>query len=47
MVPHLIDGGLAILQYVDDTIFLVEDGSSTARNLKFVLCLFEQLSGLK
>lgn len=44
---HLVDGGLAILQYVDDTIFCVQDDVESAKNLKFILCLFEQVSGLK
>lgn len=41
------DNKVAILQYADDTIFLIPDNLSFARNLKFILCLFEQLSGLK
>lgn len=35
------------LQYKDDTIFLIQDDIESASNLKFNLCLFEQLSGLK
>jgi hypothetical protein len=35
------------LQYADDTIFLLQDDLEGARNLKFILCLFEQMSGLK
>jgi hypothetical protein len=35
------------LQYADDTIFLLDEGLENARNLKFMLCLFEQMSGLK
>lgn len=38
---------VAILQYADDTIFLLPDNQNYARNLKFILSLFEQLSGLK
>lgn len=38
---------IAILQYADDTIFLLLDNLEYDRNLKFILCLFEQLSGLK
>lgn len=38
--------GTAILQYADDTIFLLQDDVESAKNLKFILCLFEQLSGL-
>lgn len=47
LVPNLVEGGLAILQYVDDTIFLLQDNLENARNLKFILCLFGQISGLK
>lgn len=47
ITPHLWEGGIAILQYADDTVFLLEEGDENARNLKFILCLFEQLSGLK
>jgi hypothetical protein len=35
------------LQYADDTIFLFQDDLEQARNLKFLLCLFEEMSGLK
>lgn len=38
---------ISILQYADDTIFLLPDNLEYARNLKFILCLFEQLSDLK
>jgi hypothetical protein len=47
LVPHIIESGCACLQYVDDTIFLLQDNPMYARNLKFVLVLFEQMSGLK
>jgi hypothetical protein len=47
LVPHLVDGGVSILQYADDTILLLEDKLTNARNVKFILCLFEQISGLK
>ena len=47
LVPHLHTHGVAILQYADDTIFMLEEGLENARNLKFILCLFEQMSGLK
>ena len=40
-------GGLSILQYADDTIIFMEHDLAKARNMKLVLCLFEQLSGLK
>jgi hypothetical protein len=43
VIPHLVDGGLFILQYADDTIFMEYD-LEKSRNLKLIL---EQLSGLK
>lgn len=46
LIPHLIDKGVAILQYADDSTILQDDPDS-ARNLKLLLYLFEQMSGLK
>ena len=46
-VPHLVDGGLSILQYADDTILFMEHDLDKARNLKLLLSAFEQMSGLK
>lgn len=42
-----MDGGVSILQYTDDTILFMEHVLAKARNMKLILCLFEQLSGLK
>jgi hypothetical protein len=47
VIPHLVDGGLSILQYADDTILFVEHDLEKARNLKLISAAFEQLSGLK
>ena len=47
LVPHLVDGGVYILQYADDTILFMDHDIAKARNMKLILCLFEQLSGLK
>jgi hypothetical protein len=47
LVPHLVEDGLSILQYADDTILFLEDDLERAKNLKMVLCAFEKLSGLK
>ena len=47
VVPHLVDGGLSILQYADDTILFMDQNIEKAMNTKLVLCAFEQLSGLK
>lgn len=45
--PHLVDGGLSILQYADDTILFLENDQEQAKNLKLVICIFEKLSDLK
>jgi hypothetical protein len=47
VVPHLINDGLSILQYADDTIIFIDHNPEQAKNLKLLLCAFEQLSGLK
>ena len=47
VVPHLVDEGLSILQYADDTILFMEHDLDKAVNLKLKLSAFEQLSGLK
>lgn len=43
----MVEGGVSILQYADDTIIFIEHDIAKARNMKLVLCLFEYLSGLK
>ena len=35
-----------MLQYADDTIFLLQDDEESAMNLKFTLTAFEQMFGL-
>jgi hypothetical protein len=47
LLPHLIDGGISILQYADDTILFMEHDIAKAINMKLILSFFEQLSGLK
>jgi hypothetical protein len=42
-----VDHGLSILQYADDTIIFLENDQQRAKNMKLLLCAFEQLSGLK
>lgn len=44
MAPYVYEKGCAILQYAVDTLFLLEDGEISARNLKVVL---RQLFGLE
>jgi hypothetical protein len=45
--PHLVDEGLSVLPYADDTIIFMDNDLERAKNMKFLLCAFEQLSGLK
>ena len=47
LLQNLVDDGLSILQYADDTVLFLEDDLEEARNLKLVLVAFEKLSGLK
>ena len=47
IVPHLLEDGLSILQYADDTIIFMDHDIEQAKNMKLLLCTFEQLSGLK
>ena len=47
VVPHLVEEGLSILQYAYDTIIFLDHDSDKAKNIKLLLCNFEQLSSLK
>ena len=47
LIPHLVESGISILQYADDTILFMEHDLAKAVNMKLILCIFEQLSGLK
>jgi hypothetical protein len=46
VVPHLVDGGLSVIQYANDTILFMEHDLEKAWKLKLILPPFEQLSGL-
>ena len=41
VVPHLIDDGLSVLQYADDTIIFMDNDLERAKNMKLLLCAFE------
>jgi hypothetical protein len=41
LVPHLVDGGISILQYADDTILFMEHDLEQVANIKLLLCAFE------
>uniref|UniRef100_A0A453F4P8 Reverse transcriptase domain-containing protein n=1 Tax=Aegilops tauschii subsp. strangulata TaxID=200361 RepID=A0A453F4P8_AEGTS len=47
LAPDLINGGVAILQYADDTVVCFEHDKESAVNLKLLLYMFELMSGLK
>ena len=47
VIPHLIENRLSILQYADDTVLFLSHDLAKATNMKLLLSLFEQLSGLK
>jgi hypothetical protein len=43
LVPHLVDKGVVILQYADDTILLVQDDMEQIIHLKLILYMFEAM----
>jgi hypothetical protein len=43
VVPHLVDGGLSILQHADDIILFMEHDFEKAKKLKLILSIFEKL----
>ncbi|WVZ64587.1 hypothetical protein U9M48_014082, partial [Paspalum notatum var. saurae] len=47
VVLQLVDGGLSIIHYVDDTILFTDHDLEKVCNKKLLLCAFEQLSRLK
>jgi hypothetical protein len=47
LTDNIIPRGIAMLQYADDTILLIQDDLEQAGNLKLLLYLFEAMSGLK
>jgi hypothetical protein len=44
---NIIPRGIAMLQYADDTILLIQDDLEQARNLKLMFYIFEAMYGLK
>jgi hypothetical protein len=46
VVLHLVHEGLSVLQYTDDTVIFM-DNLERAKNMKLLLCAFEQLTGFK
>ena len=40
LIPHLVEGGVSILQYADDTILFMEHDIAKALNMKLILAFF-------
>jgi hypothetical protein len=47
MIEHMILKGIAILQFANDMILCLKDDLTMARNVKLLLYMYEQMSGLK
>jgi hypothetical protein len=47
IIPHLVDEGLSILQYADDTILFLDHDLDQAKSMKLLISVLEELSGLK
>lgn len=47
MAPDLIENGVVVLQYADDTVLCINHEPDKAINLKLLLFMFEMISGLK
>ena len=47
LAPELVENGVAILQYADDTVLCIEHDLEKAMNLKLLLYMFELMSGLE
>jgi hypothetical protein len=47
LIPHLVDGGVYILQYADDTIIFMKHDLQTSLNMKLILFISKQLLRLK
>jgi len=41
VIPHLVDDGLSILQYADNTILFLDHDIEQAKNMKPLLSVFE------
>lgn len=46
-MPNLVDDGLPILQYADDTVIFMDHNIQQVNNMTLLLCVFANLSGLK
>lgn len=47
LVDHIVENGIVVLQYADDTIICLRHDLEGARNMKLLLYLYELMAGLK
>lgn len=47
LADHIIEKGVAVLQYADDTIICLKHDLEGARNKKILLYMYELMAGLK
>jgi hypothetical protein len=47
LVYHIINKGIVVLQYADDTFIYLKHNLEGARNLKLLLYMYEVMTGLK
>jgi hypothetical protein len=47
LIDHIIEKGVAILQYVDDTIICLKHSIEGARNLKLLMYMYEMMASIK
>ena len=47
LAPELVENGVDILQYADDTVICIEHDPEKALNMKILLYMFELMLGLK
>jgi hypothetical protein len=46
LASNLVENGVVVLQYADDTILVIQDTDEQAVNLKLILYIFGTMSGL-
>lgn len=47
LIDHIVEKGVAVLQYADDTIICLKHDVAKATNLKLLLYMYELMAGLK
>lgn len=47
LANHIIDNGVVVLQYADDTIICLKHDIDGTRRMKLLLYMYEHMTGLK